>query len=234
MKVFETVVVLITFILAFPAQAQEASTRKPPEPKFNEAGYFAERQSRERIAPMPAYSEHMPVVALRANLLYGAVGQAPNLGVELGFARKSSILVSGSYNGWNRDGLKNDNKKMTHWIAEAEYRFWSCEMFNGHFFGVHGFYARYNVSGLKLPLLLESGSEKYRYDGAAFGGGISYGYQLILGKSWNLEFNVGVGAGVATYDKAECFRCGDVFEKNAKKTFVAPTKLGISLVYIIK
>ena len=240
LNIFKKTVAFIVVAVSFQAQALSQDVRiefpakNPPEPKFNDVAYYNERQNTERISQIPAYSENLPTLALRTNLLYGAGTQTPNLGVEFGLGKKSSVLVSGSYNGWNRNGLKNNNKKLTHWIAESEYRVWLCETFNGHFFGIHGFYARYNLSGVKIPILLENGSENYRYDGVAFGGGLSYGYQLMLGKKWNLEFNAGIGAGMATYDKAKCHRCGDILENNVKQVFVAPTKLGVSLVYIIK
>ena len=216
------------------AEKIEFPAKTPPEPELNNAAYYAERQNVEKKSKTPAYCENLPAIALRTNLLYGTITLTPNLGAEFRIAQKSSLLVSGNYNGWNRNGLKNNNKKLTHWIAESEYRFWPCEAFNGHFFGIHGFYGRFNLSGVKIPILPESGSENYRYDGTGFGGGISYGYQLMLGKKWNLEFNAGIGAGITTYDKANCQRCGAILEKNVKQTFVAPVKLGISLTYIIK
>ena len=206
----------------------------PPEPEFNNFGYYTDRQHAGIVSGTPAYKSSLPLIAVRINLLYGALALAPNLGGEIRMFPKSSMLVSGSYNGWNRDGLQDNNKKITHWIAEAEYRYWLCEVFNGHFIGAHGFYGRFNISGVSIPLLLESGSENYRYDGTAFGGGISYGFQVLLGKRWNLELNAGLGAAITTYDKSECFRCGDIIEKDVKKTIFAPTKLGVTLVYIIK
>jgi len=232
---------ILIVVIALPIQALlaqneriEFPTKNLPEPELNIVAYYNERQNIEIISLLPAYSVNLPQIAIRTNLLYGAAALAPNLGFEFGLGRKTSLLVSGSYNGWNRDGLKNNNKKLTHWIAESEFRFFPCEVFNGHFFGLHGFFARYNVSGVKIPILLESGSENYRYDGTALGGGISYGYQLMLDKRWNLEFNAGIGVAIANYDKAKCYRCGDILENDIKQVFVAPTKLGISLVYIVK
>ena len=43
----------------------------------------------------------------------------------------------------------------------------------------------------------------------AVGGGMSYGYQFILGRYWNLELNIGVGYARLKYDKYECRTCGE-------------------------
>lgn len=204
----------------------------PPAPAFNNDAYYMARDNKQGASTTPHYTQSMPKWALRTNLLYAAATLTPNLGVEIGLNKKSTLLASTSYNGWKPKD--ENNVKLNHWIAEVEYRRWTCEVFNGHFFGVHGFYGNYNIAGKKVPFVFESNADKYRYDGNVMGLGVSYGYQFMLGKKWNLEMNVGVGAGRLNYDKFECPRCGDVLENDVQKWFVAPTKLGISLVYIIK
>ncbi|MEG1935625.1 MAG: DUF3575 domain-containing protein, partial [Rikenellaceae bacterium] len=43
-------------------------------------------------------------VAIKTNLLYGAAAYTPNLGLEIGLGRKTTLDISGGYNPWNRDG----------------------------------------------------------------------------------------------------------------------------------
>lgn len=172
-------------------------------------------------------------VAVKTNLLYGGYTYTPNLSVELGLGPKSTLDLGGGYNWFNLKGTESSNKKLVHWLAQAEYRYWLCQKFNGHFFGIHALGSQYNISQHELPLLFGKGSKDYRYEGWAAGAGVSYGYQFILGKRWNLEANIGVGYARLQYDKYECKTCGDKIGSEGRNYF-GPTKAGISLIYIIK
>lgn len=171
-------------------------------------------------------------VGVKTNLLYGAGAFTPNLGVEIGLGRRTTLDISGGYNWFNLDGKKNDNKKLVHWMVQPEFRYFLCEKFNGHFFGVHALYSQYNIGGHNLPMLFGKGSDAYRHEGWAAGAGISYGYQLMLGRSWNLEFNIGVGYAQLKYDKYDCPKCGEKVGTETKHYF-GPTKAGVSLIWII-
>ncbi len=204
----------------------EQEIRIPNEPLLDIDAFLAEHT-------MPVYSEltRLPSVALRANLLYGFGTLTPNGGVEIGLNSRSTLLLTGSYNGWRKNDYKEDNKKLWHYLAGAEYRYWLCERFNGHFFGAHAFYGQYNIAGKKVPFVFEKGSENYRYQGYGAGAGLSYGYQYPFARHWSLEVNAGIGIGFLKYDKWECAHCGEKIEEDVSRTFVAPTKLGISLLY---
>lgn len=173
------------------------------------------------------------VVGIKTNLLYGATTFTPNLGAEVGLGRRITLELSGGYNPWNLNGTPDDNKKLVHWVGQAEFRYFLCERFNGHFFGVHGLYSMFNIGGHELPLLLGKGSKDYRYEGDAYGAGITYGYQFMLGRNWNLELSVGVGYMQLSYDQYDCPHCGDV-KGRFTKSYVGPTKAAVSLIYIIK
>lgn len=219
---------------ALRARKVEFPAEIPPEPILNKTAYYNDRDSGLEYPGVPAYVYSLPKVALRTNLLYGAAALAPNLGVEIGLGKRSTLLATGSFNRWN---LNDDNadKMLCHWLASLEYRYWFCERFNGHFLGLHGFYGQFHIKGHKIPFMLkDNGSKDSRYKGDVYGAGISYGYQMPLARSWNLEFNAGVGVGFTNYNRYECDRCSDKIEPDVSRTFVAPTKLGISIVYIIK
>lgn len=171
-------------------------------------------------------------VGVKTNLLYGGYAQTPNLGLEIGLGRRTTLDVLGSYNWFNIDGKKNNNKKMAHWLVQPEFRYFLCEKFNGHFFGVHALYSQYNIGSYNLPVLLGKGAKDFRHEGWAAGAGISYGYQLMLGRSWNLEFNIGAGYAQLKYDKYNCPKCGEKVASETKHYF-GPTKAGISLIWVI-
>jgi hypothetical protein len=179
------------------------------------------------LLSVSAYSQK---VAVKTNLLYGATA-TPNLGFEVGLGQRTTLDLSGGYNPWTFD----NNKKIKHVLIEPEFRYWTCERFNGHFFGVHGLFAHYNIGSVDVPLPDINGAEidkAFRYQGNAYGGGVSYGYHLMLGTRWGLEFNIGVGVAFLDYDKYECAKCGD-FVGSDTKTYIGPTKAGIRLVYLL-
>ena len=109
------------------------------------------------------------VVAVKTNVLYDAI-TTPNVGAEVAFNKHWSVEASGYYNGWTF----SSDKSFKHWMIQPEARYWIHERFNGHFFGVHAQYMDYDFAGLKLLYGME---KKNSYNGNAYGGGISYGYQ---------------------------------------------------------
>jgi len=173
-------------------------------------------------------------VAVKTNLLYGAGTLTPNLGVEFGLGQRTTLDISGGYNPWNLEGTATDNKKWVHYLVQPEFRYWLCERFNGHFFGVHGLFGEYNVGGIEIPFFGDPLFDKNsRYEGIAYGGGLSYGYHWMWGKRWGMEFTLGIGAVYTSFDKYDCTMCS-VQTGTGDKFYFGPTKAGISLVYLIK
>lgn len=172
----------------------------------------------------------LPRFALKSNLLYGFGTLTPNLALEIGLNERTSLELSGSYNPWKLSGNFESNKKLVHMILRAEYRYWLCERYNGHFFAVDAIYGRYNIGSVNVPLLFK---KEHRYDGYAVGGGMTYGYHLMLSKRWGVEFKAGVGVMRLNYDKYNCVLC-DRDGVNHKKTYFMPTNAGINLVWLIK
>jgi len=164
-----------------------------------------------------------PVFAISSNILYDAT-TSMNLGREWRVAKRLTLKLPVTYNPWTF----NDNKKFKFILAQPELRWWLCEPFAGHFFGLHGHYAEFNVGGVGFNKM-----KPYRYEGRLYGAGISYGYQIYLAPRWNLELNIGGGFTHVEYDKYNCEKCGD-FLGHGKKNFLTPTQAGISLIYILK
>ena len=175
-------------------------------------------------------------VAIKTNLLYGATSFTPNLSIEVGLGKQTTIDLAVGYNWFNVDYCstsKNNNKKLAHWIVQPEARYYLCERFNGHFFGVHPTYSEYNIGGYNLPMFFGKGSQDFRHQGYAFGVGVSYGYQLMLGRKWNLEFNIGAGYMQFEYDKFDRVACGKQIEANATNSYFGITKAGITIAFML-
>lgn len=166
-------------------------------------------------------------IAVKSNILYDATATL-NLGVEYAINKQFSIDLSGNYNGWDIASPKS----WQHYMIQPEGRYWIHEAFNGHYFGVHAIYGSYDIARLKAELFDELFNGQYMYDGTGIGGGISYGYQLYVTPRLNIEFSIGVGYVHLKYDKTE-YRSKEYVGKFTKSYF-GPTKLGVSIVYIIK
>jgi len=153
----------------------------------------------------------------------------PNIGIEVALGKKTTFEVIGGINPFTL----SDYKYLKHWLIHTEYRYWTCEKFNGHFFGLHGLAAQYNVGGWDIPFWHLKNLKENRYQGYAYGGGISYGHQWLLNNRWNLELTLGGGYVRFQYEKFPCTKCGSSQGKGDKDYF-GPTKGAISIIYILK
>ena len=167
-------------------------------------------------------------VALKSNLLSWATA-TPTLGVEVGLADRWTLNTHVYYNPFTF----KDNRKWKHIRVQPEVRYWLCQKFNGHFFGLHLLYTHFNAG--QVPFLFGAfpDVDKYRYQGNTYGAGLSYGYQWILSPRWSIEASVGVGYKYNTYDYYECRTCGNKVG-DGHKGYLAPPEAAISIIYILK
>lgn len=164
-------------------------------------------------------------VAVKSNLLYDLTTTL-NLGVEVGLAPKWTLDLSGNYNPWKF----GHEGRLKHWLVQPEIRYWLCQKFDGHFFGLHAHYADYNVGGLKI---LGDNLKNHRYQGYLYGAGIGYGYQWILNNRWSMGAEIGIGWAHLKDDKYPCATCGSVLKKDSRDYF-GVTKAAVSIIYFIK
>lgn len=166
------------------------------------------------------------VVGIKTNILMD-VTKTINLGAEIGLDKKSTLDLYFNYNPW-----KSSSFKMFKMLAfQPEYRYWFCDRFNGHFIGIHAHGGVYQAAGIDMPWGIWKDLEDHRYKGHFYGAGISYGYQWIMSKRWNIEANIGVGYARAKYEKYPCVECGDKVDEGHKNYF-GPTKAAVSLIYL--
>ncbi len=177
-------------------------------------------------------SGRLPRFAMKTNILYGGATLTPNIAVEAALSPRWTIEAAYSSNPWNykAPGIGVASRKLLHGVARLEGRYWFCERFSRHFAGVHALYSEYNVSGHNIPMLFE---KAYRYKGNAWGGGLVWGYDLPVGKSWNIEFTAGVGVYRMNYRRYSCLTCSEGFTPQTK-TWFGPSRLGVSIEFLIK
>ncbi|MDR0799074.1 MAG: DUF3575 domain-containing protein [Dysgonamonadaceae bacterium] len=164
-----------------------------------------------------------PVWTLSTNLLYDAT-TSMNLGTEFKLADQWTLKLPVTYNPWKF----SDNQKFKFVLVQPEVRYWLCEPFSGHFFGLHGHYSFFNVGAVGSDYM-----KQYRFQGNLYGGGLTYGYSFYLAPRWSLEASIGVGYARIEYDQYQCQTCGD-FVQTDNENYIGPTQAGISLIYILK
>lgn len=170
-------------------------------------------------------------VGIKTNLVADGL-LSPNIGVEIGLAPKWTLDLTGEFNGWTL----SHNRRWKHWLVMPEARYWLCDRFSGHFFGVEAHGGQYNIGGFDGKWnLFGTDARKLkdtRYQGWFVGGGVTYGYAWILGRHWNLEAEIGIGYSYTRYDRFRCAGCGKKIETDKPHHYVGPTKAAINLVYL--
>ena len=173
---------------------------------------------------MAASGARAQTVALKTNLL-GWATTSLNAGAELATAERQTAQVFFTLNPWQFSGAK----RVRFWNVEPEYRWWTCQKFGGPFLGVHVLGGEYNIKNVDMPFgLLPKTREGRHYEGWYIGAGVTYGYQWLLSRHWNLEASVGLGYAYSPYKLyGRCDRCLNKSHRN----YVGPTKAALSLVY---
>lgn len=149
---------------------------------------------------------------------------SPNLGVEFSLSNRFTLETSVRYNPFKQENTHNK----LHWFVRPELRWWASSKFSGHFLGIYTSYGVYNVAGMNQPL----GPKEYRYEGEAYGAGISYGYQWKLARRWRIETSLSAGYIHTSYDYYNCHICGEKLGHNTQR-LLRPTKAAISIVFLI-
>jgi len=165
-------------------------------------------------------------IAINNNIMFDLMG-ALSAGVEIPFSKVSSVEMYGSVRPWKR----GDVTVHKHWLAEAQYRYWPCQVMNGFFFGpyVHG--GEFNLGGQSLVFGLLKGLKQKRYEGWLLGGGIGIGYEYALAKHWNIGAEIGAGYTYINYKKTDCEECGTSYG-NDDYHYIGISKLGLTISYV--
>ena len=212
-----------------PVKTEEPLTTEEPKQTEEPVVLAVAAEPADTVVTAPAdtvKSKSMFYLAAKNNIIYDAALVA-NLGVEIGFGKHFSVDIPVTYSPYTI----SRNYRMRTLSVQPDLRYYLKEGWRGHFFGIHGNFAYYNVV---TPF-----NTKTRYqdrDGKhpLYGGGISYGYSLPLGKDsrWGVEFTIGAGYAYLDYDCFYNVDNGAWFTKNTKHYF-GIDKAGITIYYRI-
>lgn len=166
-------------------------------------------------------------VALKWNPLYLGLGSM-NLGAEFSVAPKWTLSIEGAtvlFNPWS----SGENQIYANgWTGTFEARWYTCEAFNGHHFGLYGTIGRFGRASSNMDIFNQISLGGYGEGGATnvkvAMAGLSYGYYLKLDRGWGLDFYVGGGILYAKYDDA----AGNVQSTDIKPSL---SRLGVVLSY---
>ena len=155
-------------------------------------------------------------VAIKTNLTDWMTA-SPNLSVEFAISSRFTLDLSGTATPFK---YKPDFY-FRHIRLQPELRYWLLTPLSRHYVGFTAFYSTYDV-----------GYKKRGYFGDSYAAGLTYGYNWILSRRWNFELSAGLGAihyRLARYTPGTAHP-----EPNDAGCIVAPVKLGIAFVYILK
>lgn len=155
-------------------------------------------------------------LAIRTNVPEWGLS-SPNLGLEFALNNRLSLECTGALCPFR---LKDD-LYFKHARAQTELKYWFENILSHHYVGLMGFYSSFDL-----------GFRKKGFYGDSYAVGLTYGYDWVLSRRWNLEFSAGLGAihyRMVRYTPSTIHGLPD--ESGWK---AAPVKLAISFVYIIK
>ena len=164
------------------------------------------------------------MVAINTDLAMDAL-QAPSLGMEIVTGNKTSFGVNFIY-AW-----KGMGKNIEATVIQPEFRYYlSHRPVHGIFMGVGAIGSRYSI---------EWKNKTYRGD--AVGAGLTFGYVYNITRRLSLDFHAGYGA--IYYNQKENFvgsrydqdsPNNGITQANANGYYLLPTRIGISISYVLK
>ena len=174
----------------------------------------------------PGKSRRHPLFAIKTNLLFDAA-LMPNIEVEVPIGKRWSLNGEYMFPWW----LINDDRYCLQILMgglEVRYRPGKRsgrDVLTGHFIGLYAGGGKYDLQW-----------DKNGYQGEFFiAAGVSYGYAHSIARNLRLEYNIGIGmlrTDYRHYHSRDNHRTL-LWQENGEYTWLGPTKLKISLVWLI-
>ena len=174
----------------------------------------------------PGKSRRRPLFAVKTNLLFDAALK-PNIELEVPIGKRWSLNGEYMFPWW----LINDDRYCLQILMgglEVRYRPGKRsgrDVLTGHFIGLYAGGGKYDLQW-----------DKNGYQGEFFiAAGVSYGYAHSIARNLRLEYNIGIGmlrTDYRHYHSRDNHRTL-LWQENGEYTWLGPTKLKISLVWLI-
>ena len=174
----------------------------------------------------PGKSRRHPLFAVKTNLLFDAA-LMPNIELEVPIGKRWSLNGEYMFPWW----LINDDRYCLQILMgglEVRYRSGKRsgrDVLTGHFIGLYAGGGKYDLQW-----------DKNGYQGEFFiAAGVSYGYTHSIARNLRLEYNIGIGmlrTDYRHYHSRDNHRTL-LWQENGEYTWLGPTKLKISLVWLI-
>ena len=174
----------------------------------------------------PGKSRRHPLFAVKTNLLFDAA-LMPNIELEVPIGKRWSLNGEYMFPWW----LINDDRYCLQILMgglEVRYRPGKRsgrDVLTGHFIGLYAGGGKYDLQW-----------DKNGYQGEFFiAAGVSYGYAHSIARNLRLEYNIGIGmlrTDYRHYHSRDNHRTL-LWQENGEYTWLGPTKLKISLVWLI-
>ena len=145
-----------------------------------------------------------------------------NLQGSVAVSRHWTLDAGWSYNPWTFNEGKPDQFQNRSVGGSLGTRWWPWHAFAGWWVNTGVQYEMYNRGGL----VKESAEE-----GEAYGMNMGFGYSLLIGERFNLDFGVGVWGGRKNYVTYRCTSCGRIMDEG-EKWFFLPDDVIVSLIYV--
>ncbi len=169
-------------------------------------------------------SARAQMVAVGTDVFMDAL-MTPSIGAELVVGERASVALNvfGNHKPWGKD------MKMIG--VQPEWRYY----FSGR--PMHHFFIGVGAVGVSYDITWKGKV----YNGFAAGLGMTFGYVIPLGKRLNLDLHAGLGA--IAYKQKEYFEAdnyeadsefGELAHTNASGYALMPTRIGVSVTYILK
>lgn len=155
-------------------------------------------------------------VAVRTNLVQWGTA-SPNLGLEFALGDKLTLECTA---GASPVRLR-DTWYFKHLHVQPELKYWFGALMARHYAGITAFFSTFDLAMGKRAAY-----------GDAYALGATYGYQWVLSRRWNLELAAGLG--VIRHRTVRYVPGNGHGWPDQSGWSVAPVKLGISFIYILK
>ncbi|MEG1864337.1 MAG: DUF3575 domain-containing protein [Alistipes sp.] len=228
-----------TTCVVFYKKVELPTPQQPPEPETIPTPEPIPEPTPDEIVTPPqpvaqqciAY-ERRPLFALKTNLLFDAA-TALNIEVEVPIGKRWSVSGEWMFPWWQSASSNWTMQLMTgqlavkYWLGDRDRRATLC----GWSLGLYGGAGKYDFQFF----------DKDGVQGEFFNGGLQCGFAHSIGRSWRLEYLVGIGylqSDYKQYDKVLDTKYGDIkvfrspWETKRQKWF-GPTSAKISLVWLL-